>query len=151
MRVFVTGSSGHPGEAPLRSRRAMGRETLGLDRVPSPHTDVVGSITDRDVVARCMAGAGAVVHAATLHKPHVATHDRQAFVDTNVTGTLNLLEEASSAGVAAFVYTSTTSVFGRAARPAADALAAWLTEDVAPEPGNIYGLTKLTAERLCEL
>ena len=58
-----------------------------------------------------MAGVEAVFHAATLHKPHVATSTRQAFVDTNVTGTLNLLEEAGSAGVKSFIYTSTTSVF----------------------------------------
>ncbi len=37
-------------------------------------------------------------HAATLHKPHVATHSRQDFVDTNIIGTLNLLEEAVTAG-----------------------------------------------------
>ena len=43
-------------------------------------------------------GVDAVLHAATLHKPHVATHSRQDFVDTNITGTLNLLEEAAAAG-----------------------------------------------------
>ena len=46
-----------------------------------------------------MRGVDAVMHAATLHKPHVATHARRHFVDTNVTGTLNLLEEAAAAGV----------------------------------------------------
>ena len=61
-----------------------------------------------------MSGVQAVFHTATLHKPHIATHPRQDFVDTNVTGTLNLLEEAAAAGVASFVYTSTTSIFGDA-------------------------------------
>ena len=46
-----------------------------------------------------MEGADAVLHAATLHKPHVGSHPRQAFVETNVTGTLTLLEEAVAAGV----------------------------------------------------
>jgi len=36
-----------------------------------------------------------VLHAATLHKPHVGWHTRQDFVDTNLTGTLDLLEEAA--------------------------------------------------------
>jgi nucleoside-diphosphate-sugar epimerase len=72
---------------------------VSADRVASPFTSHVGSITDRDFVERCLAGADAVIHAATLHKPHVATHTRQEFVDTNVTGTLNLLEEATTAGV----------------------------------------------------
>ena len=65
-----------------------------------------------------MQGVEAVLHTATLRKPHVATHLRQEFVDTNITGTLNLLEEAALAKVRAFVYTSTTSVFGDAPIPA---------------------------------
>jgi len=98
-----------------------------------------------------MAGVHAVVHAATLHKPHVATHSRQAFVDTNVTGTLVLLEEAASVGVQTFVYTSTTSVFSGALTTAADAPAAWITDSVVPVAKNIYGVTKLAAEHHCEL
>jgi UDP-glucose 4-epimerase len=98
-----------------------------------------------------MRGVDTVVHTATLHKPHVATHSRQGFVDTNVTGTLNLLEEAAEAGAGAFVFTSTTSTFGRALTPPPGAPAAWITEDVAPVPKNIYGVTKVAAEDLCEL
>jgi UDP-glucose 4-epimerase len=135
----------------MRVLQSAGHQPFGIDVKASPFTDDVGSIVDRSFVKRSVSHAQAVIHAATLHKPHVATHSRQAFVDTNVTGTLNLLEEASSAGVEAFVYTSTTSVFGRAARPAADAPAAWIAEDVVPDPRNIYGITKLTAEHLCHL
>ena len=69
--------------------------------------------------ARCVEGVDAVLHAATLHKPHVGSHGRQEFVDTNVTGTLNLLEEAVAAGVGRFVFTSTTSAFGARADAAA--------------------------------
>jgi UDP-glucose 4-epimerase len=98
-----------------------------------------------------MPGVHAVLHTATLHKPHVASHARQDFVDTNITGTLNLLEEAAAARVDAFVFTSTTSVFGRALTPPLPAPAAWITEDVVPAPKNIYGVTKLAAEGLCEL
>jgi nucleoside-diphosphate-sugar epimerase len=60
----------------------------------------------------------AVFHAATLHRPHVDTHSRLAFVDTNIAGTLNLLEAAAAADVESIVFTSTTSVFWRRARPA---------------------------------
>ena len=98
-----------------------------------------------------MKGVDAVLHTATLHKPHVATHTRQDFVDTNITGTLNLLEEAASANVAAFVFTSSTCVFGAALTPLSGTPAVWVTEDVRPVPKNIYGVTKLAAEELCEL
>lgn len=151
MRVLVTGSAGHLGEALMRTLRDHGHEAVGLDRLASSFTNAVGSITDRAFVRRCMAGAEAVLHAATLHKPHVATHSRQAFVDTNLTGTLHLLEEAAAARVRAFVYTSTTSAFGRALVPPPGEPAAWITEDVAPVPRNIYGVTKAAAEDLCEL
>jgi UDP-glucose 4-epimerase len=151
MKILVTGSSGHLGEALVRTLRDRGHEALGLDLRPGPFTDRVASVADRAAVRQAMAGVRAVLHAATLHKPHVATHGRQDFVDTNVTGTLNLLEEATAAGVGAFVFTSTTSVFGDALVPPPDAPAAWVTEDVVPVPKNIYGVTKAAAEDLCQL
>jgi UDP-glucose 4-epimerase len=149
--VLVTGSSGHLGEALMRTFREQGREAVGADLVPGAFTTRVGSIADREFVRRCLAGVGVVLHTATLHKPHVATHSRQAFVDTNITGTLNLLEEAVAAGVGAFVFTSTTSVFGGALVPPPGAPAAWITEEVTPVPKNIYGVTKAAAEDLCQL
>ncbi len=151
MTILVTGSSGHLGEALVRTLQAERREVLGIDILPGAFTQRVGSITDRGFVRQCMKGVTAVLHAATLHKPHVATHSRQDFVDVNVTGTLNLLEEATAAGVTAFVYTSTTSVFGDALVPPPGEPAAWVTEDVIPVPKNIYGVTKAAAEDLCQL
>ena len=151
MTLLVTGSSGHLGEALMRTFRASGRAAIGLDVIPGPFTDEVASIADRASVARAMKGVGVVVHAATLHKPHVATHAREAFVETNVLGTLILLEEAARARVRAFVMTSTTSAFGDALKPPPHAPAAWIDESVAPSPKNIYGVTKTAAEDLCQL
>lgn len=151
MTFLVTGSSGHLGEALVRTLQAQGHPALGIDIRAGAFTHQVGSITDRDFVRRCMKDVTTVLHAATLHKPHVATHGRQDFVDVNITGTLNLLEEAAAAKVAAFVYTSTTSVFGDALVPPAGEPAAWITEDVTAVPKNIYGATKAAAEDLCQL
>jgi nucleoside-diphosphate-sugar epimerase len=151
MAILVTGSAGHLGEAIMRTLLEAGHESIGLDIKKSAFTHEVGSISDREFVKKCMSRAHAVLHTATLHKPHVATHTRQAFVDTNITGTLNLLEEATAVGVGAFVFTSTTSVYGRALTPPPRAPAVWITEDVVPLPKNIYGVTKVAAESLCEL
>jgi nucleoside-diphosphate-sugar epimerase len=151
MKVLVTGSSGHLGEALVRSLRESGHDVVGLDITASPFTSHVVSITDRDAVRECMRGADVVLHTATLHKPHIDSHSRQDFVDTNITGTLTLLDEAVSAGVRSFIFTSTTSAFGAALTPPKGAPAAWITEDVRPIPRNIYGVTKTAAEDLCEL
>ena len=151
MRILVTGSSGHLGEALMRVLPDDGHEVIGLDVLESPVTTVVGSIADRGCVRSAVAGVDAVVHSATLHKPHVSSHDRAQFVETNIAGTLNLLEESVAAGVSRFMFTSTTSTFGRALAPAEGAPAAWITENVTPVPRNIYGVTKTAAEDLCEL
>lgn len=151
MRILVTGSAGHLGEALVRTLKDLGHEVLGLDIKESPFTSEVRSIQDRSSLSECMRGVERVFHSATLHKPHLRTHSRQDFIDTNVTGTLNLLEQAVLAGVQSFVYTSTTSVFGDALIPSWGAPAAWISEEVTPIPRNIYGVSKAAAEDLCQL
>jgi UDP-glucose 4-epimerase len=150
-KILVTGSAGHLGEALVRVLRAGGEDVVGLDVLDSPTTTVVGSIVDRDLVRAILAGVTGVLHTATLHKPHIATHDRHAFVDVNIGGTLVLLEESVAAGVTGFVFTSTTSTFGRALSPPPGGDAVWITEDVTPVPRNVYGVTKTAAEDLCQL
>lgn len=149
--VLVTGSSGHLGDALMRTFAAEGRTARGFDLRPAPQTDVVASLVDRDAVRAAMRGVRSVLHTAALHKPHVATHSKQAFVDTNISGTLVLLEEAVRAGVDAFIFTSTTSAFGDALHPAPDDPAVWITESIAPLAKNIYGTSKVAAEDLCRL
>jgi nucleoside-diphosphate-sugar epimerase len=135
----------------VRTLRNGGHAVEGLDRLHGPFTSHVGSILDSGLVRRSLRGVQKVFHAATLHRPHVDTHTRKDFIDINITGTLNLLEEAVSAGIESFVYTSTTSVFGDALIPPLGAPAAWITETVVPVPRNIYGVTKAAAEDLCQL
>jgi UDP-glucose 4-epimerase len=151
MRILVTGSSGHLGEALMRTLKGTSHIVSGMDIIPSAFTSLVGSISDRQFVKQCLIGVEAVLHTATLHKPHVASHNHQDFIDTNITGTLNLLEEAVRNGVKSFVFTSTTSTFGDALTPAPGKPAAWITEDIIPLPKNIYGVTKTAAEDLCGL
>jgi UDP-glucose 4-epimerase len=151
MTILVTGSAGHLGEALMRLLRGEGQQAIGLDIKASDHTDIIASIGDGDAIRRAFRGIDAVIHTATLHKPHVATHSYADFVATNISGTLTLLEAAREAGVRAFVFSSTTSTFGAALSPAPGEPAAWIDETVAPVPKNIYGVTKLAAEGLCEL
>jgi UDP-glucose 4-epimerase len=149
--ILVTGSAGHLGEAITRTLLAHGQLVRGIDIKPSPFTNAVGSITDQAFVRGHLSDVTAVIHCATLHKPHVETHSAREFIDTNITGTLILLEESVRAGVQSFVYTSTTSAFGSALTPPAGQPAAWVTESTISIPRNIYGVTKSAAETVCEL
>ncbi|MEM9618731.1 MAG: NAD(P)-dependent oxidoreductase [Pseudomonadota bacterium] len=151
MKILVTGSAGHLGEALMRTLQRSDHDAVGVDILASPFTTHVGSITDSAFIASCITNVDAVIHTATLHKPHVESHSKQDFIDVNVTGTLNLLEMAHAGDVNRFIFTSTTSAFGNALTPPKGAPAAWITEDVVPVPKNIYGVTKVAAEDLCEL
>ena len=156
MRVLLTGSSGWLGRylAPLLANS--GHAVTGLDVVPGAHTRVVGTVADRAFVDRTMGehGIEAVIHGGALHKPDIVRYPRQAFVDVNVTGTLNLIEAAVAAGNDRFLFTSTTSLMVRAdvRQGAGEAGAWWMDEDFGPlEPRNIYGITKLAAEQALKL
>lgn len=150
-KILVTGSSGHLGEAIIRVLRSRKIDCRGIDIKESEYTSKTGSIADRMFIKECMKGVNSVIHAATLHKPHAATHSYQDFIDTNLTGTLNLLEEAKLQRVRSFIFTSTTSTFGDMLTPPKDESAIWITEETPSIPKNIYGVTKAAAEDLCQL
>ena len=158
MRVLLTGSSGWLGRFLAPKLQAQGHAVTGLDVAPAVQTDVVGTVADGDLVDRIFRERGieAVIHAGALHKPDIVRYPAQAFVEVNVTGTLNLLEAAARAGHDRFVFTSTTSLMisdeVRAGKSGGADAAFWLDEEFGPlKPRNIYGVTKFSAEHLCRL
>jgi nucleoside-diphosphate-sugar epimerase len=155
MRVLLTGSSGWLGRFLAPRLRIAGHSVTGLDVAPGTDTQIIGSVADKALIDSAFADHGieAVIHAGALHKPDIIRFPAQAFIDANVTGTLNLLEAAVAAGHDRFVFTSTTSVMiSHEIRQEARETAVWLDEDSGPlAPRNIYGVTKLAAEGLCRL
>ncbi|MCW1431614.1 NAD-dependent epimerase/dehydratase family protein [Novosphingobium sp. JCM 18896] len=155
MKVLVTGSSGWLGRFLVPALKAQGHDVIGIDPVPAPTTDVLGSVSDTTLIEALFAKHGfeGVVHAGALHKPDIVRYTKQRFVDVNVMGTLNLLEAAVAYDSRSFVFTSTTSLMiTQAIRDEVSAKAIWLDEKAGPlEPRNIYGVTKRSAEDLCRL
>lgn len=156
MRILLTGSSGWLGRSLAPRLRAAGHQVVGLDVAPGAETDLLGSVADRPLIERVFGerGVEAVIHAGALHKPDIVRYPEAAFHAVNVEGTRNLLEAAGKAGHDRFLFTSTTSLMItaaiRAGKAAGATEAAWLDEGFGPlAPRNIYGLTKLEAERLC--
>jgi nucleoside-diphosphate-sugar epimerase len=108
--VLVTGASGFLGRAVVRELLAGGYAVRTLQRTPSRTpgaTDVLGSVTDPEVVACAVAGADAVVHLAA--KVSLAG-DPADFERVNVGGTRTLLDAAQAAGVQRVVHVSSPSV-----------------------------------------
>src|SRR6185437_4175120 len=140
MNLLVTGSSGWLGQTLVPRLKRAGHNVIGLDPVPAPTTDIVGSVADRATVRAAIRDHAiqGIVHAGALHKPHVATHDSSQFIAVNVQGTLNLLEEATAPGstVDRFVFTSTTSLMIsrqiREAHRRGVGHAFWIDEEMAP-------------------
>lgn len=152
MRVLVTGSSGRLGKRLVDTLAKRGHSPTGLDLVPRRCTDVVASILDRDVLASTMRNGhfDGIIHAASLHRPQLTAQSAQ-FASVNVGGTRNLLELATDAGITRFVYTSTSAVMTSPSSVPGLASAHWYTEVCEPAPIDIYGVTKLAAEKACRV
>lgn len=128
--VLVTGSAGHLGHALMLYLPTLGYKPLGIDILPSTTTTFVGSFADRSFVSHILStnpGLKFVIHAGGLHKPHVISHTSEQFLQTNVTGTLILVDEVSKCKQKiSFVFVSTTSAFGSSLIPKDAKSAVWV-------------------------
>jgi len=146
VRVLVTGTSGRIGGA-IAARLSLSHRVTGFDRRPGPLTAVTGDLRDTVLLARLLGDVDAVVHTAALHVPDLAVRTAQEFREVNVDATRRLLQACGETGVARFVYTSTTSLYGDAML--GQGAAVWVTEALAPRPRDVYDETKLAAEEAC--
>ena len=148
MKVLVTGGTGFTGKALVKRLLDEGHEVVSLDYREGLKTEeirqwgatvVIGSVTDRDVVARCMAGVDIVQHMAAAFRELDVPNSH--YDEVNVGGTRIVLEEAFKVGVKKFIYTSTCGVHGNVDVPPAD-------ENSPIQPADYYQRTKYEAEPL---
>ena len=89
-----------------------------LDSAPAEITSQVevvpGDIRDPALMMSAVSGCDAVLHLAALIAIPYSYVAPDLYVQTNIQGTLNLLNAARAAGVARFVHTSTSEVYGTA-------------------------------------
>lgn len=140
--VLITGGSGSLGKALVRQlldetdvRRIAiySRDELKQFYMRSEFEDnsrlrwFIGDIRDKDRLVRAMHGVDFVVHAAALKQVDTGEYNPMEFIKTNVLGSQNVIEASIDAGVRKVVALST---------------------DKASSPINLYGATKLTADKL---
>ena len=87
----------------------------------------IGDVRDKDRLVRAMAGADIAIHAAALKQVTVAEYNPFEVVKTNILGSQNVVDAALDAKIAKAIL---------------------ISSDKAVHPINLYGATKMTAERL---
>jgi len=105
---------------------------------------VEADIRDRAAVAAALSGVTHVIHQAALPSVQRSLEDPIASNDTNIGGTMHLLEESRSRGVRRFVFAGSSSVYG-------DQPDLPKRESMPPRPLSPYALTKLAGETYCSL
>lgn len=104
---------------------------------------ISGSVTDPSAVSRAVRSCRAVFHLAAVSSERWANHNRREAFETNVLGTLTVLEEARRAGVKKMVFASSAAVYPDLSRPKRESDAATVS--------RFYGMTKQVGESVCRL
>lgn len=150
MKVLVTGGAGFIGSHLVDALLAAGRRVRVLDNLstgkrsnlPAPHPNlelIVGDIRDRNTVQDAVTGIDAIVHLAAVASVQASVDDPLGTHETNLGGTLNLLEAARHGGVRRVIYASSAAVYG-------DTAELPVTEDSRLKPLSPYAADKLSGE-----
>lgn len=166
MRVLVTGAAGFIGSHLTEALLRRGDDVTGLDNF-DPFYDpalkraniaaimqtaagcgrqfalVEGDLRDPQAVAQAVRGADAVIHLAAMAGVRPSLERPNVYVDVNVGGTTQLLDQARQAGVTRLVFASSSSVYGNRAH------VPFREDEPVDEPVSPYAATKRAGELLC--
>lgn len=157
MKVLVTGADGFIGSHLCEALQAAGHQVRAfvyynsfgrrgwLDTLPSEVAGELevfaGDVRDPHGVRTALQGQDAVLHLAALIGIPFSYHSPDAYVDTNVKGTLNVLQAARDLDIERVVHTSTSEVYGTARFVP-------ITEEHPLQGQSPYSATKIGADQL---
>jgi GDP-4-dehydro-6-deoxy-D-mannose reductase len=151
LKTLITGASGFVGRKLAESERKRGYEVVGLhDPKESPEldfeshgVDIKDAVEVRSFVEKI--NPSSVFHLAALSSVRICQENPSACFDVNVKGTFNLLDSLSSTGSEIrVVFSSSCEVYGYVESDKQP-----VKETYMPKPVNVYGLSKLLAEKIC--
>jgi len=161
MKILVTGGAGFIGSHVVRNLLRAGHSVAALDdfndfynpaikrenastfenEAEIIEADICNGDRMLDVVAKGQFDS--IIHIAARAGVRPSVQNPRAYIETNITGTYNLLEAARQAGVAQFIFASSSSVYGLARKVP-------FSEDLPlPQTLSPYAATKLSGEHLC--
>ncbi len=155
--VFVTGADGFIGSHLVEALVRRGKRVralvlynaLGgngwLEQIPPEILEsteiVMGDVRDQEYMRQAMRGCESVAHLAALIGIPYSYHAAQSYVETNITGTLNVLHAARELGMSQVVQTSTSEVYGTAR-------VVPMTEEHGLNAQSPYAASKIAADQL---
>ncbi len=141
-RIIVTGGSGFLGKHLCRTLLEKGFQVKNIDLRDNPEVEtVLADIKDVEAMKEHIKDAEVVFHLAALIEAGESVKFPQRFVDTNVSGSIAVLEAMRLNSVKTIIFSSSAAVYG-------EPLTTPIQEDDRTMPINPYGMTKLAMEAL---
>jgi len=148
-KILVTGATGFIGKHLYRKLKELGYQVTGISfeggKIDGDKINAL-DITKKEAVDKFLKNKkfDIIFHLAAFIPKNREEYDLEECLKVNGVGTFNLLLSAKERGVNKFIYSSSASIYNRKNTP-------WPAKEEYASPENIYGLSKLAGENLCEI
>ena len=142
MNILLTGNKGFVGSHLEPKLKELGHEVVGFDIETSQVQDIRNTLSLNSLFNNNEFDV--IVHLAALTGVRDGENDAKSYIDTNVTGTRNLLERAEGYKVKKFLFASSSSIYGERDGACEESQA---NENV----NSVYAFTKVAGENLCKM